>query len=146
MPLVQRFAQVFGIIYLLVGVLGFIPVPPLLMETVPPEFWGPFSGFLLGLFAVNWFHSLAHLLIGVAGLAVYRSFVASKVYTLALGVAYAVLFLLGILTGDGMAPLLGGLLSPLNVPDDVLHLLTALAAFGAYLFSTRRISETERVA
>ncbi len=144
MPLVQRFAQVFGIIYLLVGVLGFIPVPPLLVETAPPEFWGPFSGFLLGLFAVNWLHNLAHLLIGVVGLAVHRSFSASKVYALALGVAYAVLFLLGILTGEGMAPLLGGLLSPLNAPDDVLHLLTALVAFGAY-FSARR-PETARAA
>ncbi len=146
MPLVQRFAQVFGIIYLVVGVLGFIPVPPLLVETVPPEFWGPFSGFLLGLFAVNWFHSLAHLLIGAAGLAVYRSFSASKIYALALGVAYVALFLLGIVTGEGMAPLLGGLLSPLNAPDDVLHLATALVAFGAYLFSARRIPETGRVA
>lgn len=145
MPLVQRFAQVFGIIYLLVGVLGFIPVPPFLVETMPPEFWGPFSGFLLGLFAVNWFHNLAHLLIGVAGLAVYRSFLASKVYALVIGVAYAALFLLGILTGEGMAPLLGGLLSPLNAPDDVLHLLTALVAFGAY-FVSAWTPETRRAA
>ncbi len=145
MPLVQRFAQVFGIIYLLVGVLGFIPVPPLLVETAPPEFWGPFSGFLLGLFAVNWLHNLAHLLIGVAGLAVHRSFSGSKVYALAIGVAYAALFLLGILTGEGMAPLLGGLLSPLNAPDDVLHLATALVAFGAY-FVSARAPETGRAA
>ncbi len=145
MPLVQRFAQVFGIIYLLVGVLGFIPVSPFLVETVPPEFWGPFSGFLLGLFAVNWLHNLAHLLIGVAGLAVYRSFLASKVYALVIGMAYAALFLLGILTGEGMAPLLGGLLSPLNAPDDVLHLLTALVAFGAY-FVSARTPETRRAA
>src|SRR5438270_12363678 len=60
MPLVQRFAQVFGIIYLLVGVLGF--VLPLVLRPMPAA-WGPFSHYLFGLFAVNWLHSLAHLLI-----------------------------------------------------------------------------------
>ena len=57
MPLVQRFAQVLGAVYLLVGIVGF--VPPLLVGSVPGAF-GPFTGFLLGVFAVNWFHSLAH--------------------------------------------------------------------------------------
>ena len=84
MPLVQRFAQVLGAVYLLVGIVGF--VPPLLVGSVPGAL-GPFTGFLLGLFAVNWFHSLAHLAIGAAGLAVHRSFSGSKAYALALGIA-----------------------------------------------------------
>ena len=128
MPLVQRFAQVFGIIYLLVGVLGF--VLPLLTGPMPAA-WGPFSEYLFGLFAVNWFHNLAHLLSGAAGLAVYRSFSGSKAYALALGVVYAVLFLVGILSGGVGLGERGGLL-PLNGWDNVLHLLTALGAFGAY--------------
>ncbi len=70
MPIVQRFAQVFGITYLLVGILGF--VPPLLLGEGLAGVVGPFAGLMLGLFAVNWFHSLAHLLIGAAGLAAYR--------------------------------------------------------------------------
>src|SRR5919202_2413219 len=107
MPLVQRFAQIFGAIYLLVGVIGFIP--PLLLGAVPGA-TGPFAGLLLGLFAVNWFHSLAHLAIGLAGLAVYRSFAGSKSYELVLGMAYALLFVLGLIFGIGF---LGGLL-PLN--------------------------------
>ena len=126
MPLVQRFAQVLGAVYLLVGIVGF--VPPLLVGSVPGAL-GPFTGFLLGLFAVNWFHSLAHLAIGAAGLAVHRSFSGSKAYALALGIAYAALFLLGILSGE--VATLGGLL-PLNGIDDVLHVLTALVAFTAY--------------
>jgi Domain of unknown function (DUF4383) len=68
MPLVQRFAQVFGAIYLLVGIMGFIP--PLLTGKTPDS---SFMGLLLGLFYVNWLHSLTHLLIGVVGLATYRS-------------------------------------------------------------------------
>jgi hypothetical protein len=136
MPLVQRFAQVLGAVYLLVGIVGF--VPPLLVGSVPGAL-GPFTGFLLGLFAVNWFHSLAHLAIGAAGLAVHRSFSGSKAYALALGIAYAVLFLLGILSGEVVT--LGGLL-PLNGLDDVLHVLTALVSFTAYF--TARLPEPEQ--
>lgn len=129
MSLAQRFAQVFGIIYVVVGVAGFIP--PLLVGSLPGVM-GPFAGFLLGLFAVNWFHSVAHLAIGAVGLAVYRSHSASKAYALALAVAYAGLFLLGILSGS--VATLGGLL-PLNGLDDLLHITTALVAFGAYFAS-----------
>jgi hypothetical protein len=136
MPLVQRFAQVLGAVYLLVGIVGF--VPPLLVGSVPGAL-GPFTGFLLGLFAVNWFHSLAHLAIGAAGLAVHRSFSGSKAYALALGIAYGALFLLGILSGEVVT--LGGLL-PLNGVDDVLHVLTALVAFTAYF--TARLPEPEQ--
>ncbi|MDQ4004356.1 MAG: DUF4383 domain-containing protein [Actinomycetota bacterium] len=134
--MVQRFAQVLGAVYLLVGIVGF--VPPLLVGSVPGAL-GPFTGFLLGLFAVNWFHSLAHLAIGAAGLAVHRSFSGSKAYALALGIAYGALFLLGILSGEVVT--LGGLL-PLNGVDDVLHVLTALVAFTAYF--TARLPEPEQ--
>src|SRR5437870_366011 len=40
--LAQRFAQVFGGIYLLVGILGFIP--PLLIFGLPGRVGGPFAG------------------------------------------------------------------------------------------------------
>ena len=137
MPLVQRFAQVFGIIYLLVGVLGFLL--PLVLRPMPAA-WGPFSHYLFGLFAVNWLHSLAHLLIGVVGIAVYRSFSASRAYAFALGVAYGALFLVGIITGGVGVGERGGLL-PLNGWDNVLHLLTALVAFGAFFSAGRSVSE-----
>ena len=129
MSIAQRFAQVFGAVYLLVGIVGFLP--PLLLGTLPPTVVGPLAGLLLGLFAVNWFHSLAHLLIGAAGLAVYRGHAASRAYALALGIAYAGLFVLGLIFGLNF---LGGLM-PLNGADHVLHILTALVAFGAYLAS-----------
>jgi len=54
---------VFGAIYLVVGVAGFIP--PLLAAKQPDS---SFMGLLLGLFFVNALHSATHLLIGVAGL------------------------------------------------------------------------------
>jgi hypothetical protein len=129
MTVAQRFAQVFGAVYVLVGIAGFLP--PLLLGSLPAGVAGPFAGLLLGLFAVNWFHSLAHLLIGAAGLASYRSRAAARSYALALGVAYAGLFVLGLIFGLNF---LGGLM-PLNGADHVLHILTALVAFGAYLAS-----------
>ncbi len=137
MSLVQRFAQVLGAVYLLVGLTGF--VPPLLFGSLPAGVIGPLDGLQLGVFAVNWFHSVTHLLIGAAGLAVYRSFSASRSYALALGVAYMALFLLGVFSRDVAA--LGGLL-PLNGADDVLHLATSLGAFVVYL--TSRLPENER--
>lgn len=127
----QRFAQVFGVIYLVMGVAGFIPVPPLLVGELPSPVIGPFDGYLLGLFAVNWFHSLAHLSIGAIGLAVYRSPVGAMSYALALGVVYLLLFVIGLVANLGA---LGGLL-PLNALDDLLHVLTAAVAFGAYFVS-----------
>jgi hypothetical protein len=130
----QRFAQVFGAVYLLVGITGFIP--PLLLGSLPPEVMGPLAGYQLGLFAVNWFHSLAHLAIGAAGLAVHRNDSASRAYALALGIAYAGLFVLGLIFGLNF---LGGLM-PLNGPDHILHLLTALVAFGAYFASRRDVT------
>jgi hypothetical protein len=138
MSLAQRFAQVFGAIYVLVGILGF--VPPLLTGTLQGVL-GPFAGLLLGLFAVNWVHNVAHLAIGAAGLAVYRNHAASRTYALILGIAYLGLFLLGIFTGS--VATLGGLL-PLNGPDDVLHIATALLAFIAYFASGRETVNVRR--
>jgi hypothetical protein len=130
----QRFALVFGGIYLLVGILGFIP--PLVLRDVPGAIGegGPFTGYLVSFFAVNAFHSLAHLLIGVAGLLTYRSPLGASTYALVIGIAYTLLFLIGVLTVR--VATLGGLL-PLNAWDDRLHLLTAVVAFGAYFVSLR---------
>jgi Domain of unknown function (DUF4383) len=114
--------------------------PPLLIGEVPGAL-EPFAGLLLALFAVNWFHNVAHLAIGAVGLAVYRSYSASKAYALALGIAYAALFVLGVLTAD--VATLGGLL-PLNGLDDLLHVGTSLVAFAAYF--TARMPESERSA
>ncbi len=124
--LAQRFAQVFGAIYLLVGILGFIP--PLLVGVLPTVI-GPFNGLLLGLFPVNWLHNLAHVGIGVAGLATFRNPLTARSYALAIGVLYLLLFLLGLIL-----PNFFGLL-PLGGADIILHLLTALIAFGAYYAS-----------
>ena len=118
MSLAQRFALIFGAIYLAVGILGFIT--PLFFGRVAMG-WGFAGGYLLALFAVNWLHNLAHV---------------------AIGVAYALLFLVG-LFGGPVGPLDG--LLPLNGWDNALHLLTALIAFGAYYTSRGAPATSPRV-
>ena len=88
----------------------------------------------MGLFAVNWLHNLAHLSLGVAGLAVHRSFAASKAYALVLGVLHAGLLLLGFLSGS--VATLGGLF-PLNGFDNALHVLVMLAGLAIYFTAPR---------
>ncbi len=48
---------------------------------------------------MNWFHSLAHLLIGAAGLVVHRNHGASLSCGIALSIAFAGLFVLGSIFG-----------------------------------------------
>ncbi|HLM78536.1 MAG TPA: DUF4383 domain-containing protein [Rubrobacteraceae bacterium] len=131
MTIAQRFAQIFGVVYLLVGILGFIPVAPFLVGVLPNVI-GPFNGLLLGIFPVNWLHNIAHIGIGAAGLASYRSPVGARSYALAVGVLYLVLFLLGLILPNFFR------LLPLGGPDLILHILTALLAFGAYFASPAR--------
>jgi hypothetical protein len=132
MPFVRLLALVLGVVYTLVGILGFIPT---FLRGNLTDVNGPLAGNLLGIFAVNWFHSLAHLLIGLAGLAVYRSYTNSRTYALVIGIAYALLFLLGLLSGR--VGTLGGLL-PLNGADDILHIVTAAVLLFAYFAAGSR--------
>ncbi len=145
MSLAQRFAQIFGLIYLLVGILGFIPVPPILDS--PGTVQGllapfqPFNGFLLGLFAVNWLHNVVHIAIGAAGLASYRSPTGAKSYATGIGVLYLLLFVIGLVlpTVFGLVPLFG-------VGDLGLHLVSGAVALAIGLASptTGRDSATGR--
>lgn len=134
MTLAQRFAQIFGVIYLLVGILGFIPVPPILVN--PGAIQGllapfePFNGFLLGIFAVNWLHNVAHIAIGVAGLASYRSAAGARSYAIGVGVLYLLLFVIGLIF-----PLTFGLLPLFGVGDLGLHLISGAVALAIGLAS-----------
>lgn len=133
MTLAQRFAQIFGLVYLLVGILGFIPVPPILDS--PGAIQGllapfqPFNGLLLGLFAVNWLHNIAHIAIGAAGLAAYRSPAGARSYAIGVGVLYLLLFVIGL-----VLPTVFGLL-PLNGADNVLHIVSGIVALAIGLAS-----------
>jgi hypothetical protein len=121
---VRYFAVVYGIVFLLVGIAGFVPglvAPPQPAADVAVE-----EGFgrLFGLFPVNVLHNVVHLAFGVWGLAAYRTFSAARLYARSVAVIY------GVLTVMGLIPLLNttfGLI-PLYGHDVWLHALLAIVA------------------
>lgn len=108
----KRIAMVFGIVFVAVGLLGFVPA-------LNP------GGKLLGLFAVNPAHNLVHLATGVVAIIVgFASGKASRIFFQVFGVVYAAVAVMGVINGD--QPLLG--LIPNNQADTGLHVVIALVA------------------
>jgi hypothetical protein len=85
---------------------------------------------VLGVLDVNGWHNLVHLLSGLLGLAVARSYTGARRYAIGLGVVYAAVALWGVVLGDGES-ILG--IVPVNNEDNVLHVLIALAGLAAGL-------------
>ena len=124
--LAQTLALVFGIVFVLVGILGFIPG---ITEDAPGSFAGEDSeGSIFGVFQTSVLHNIAHLLFGV-GLLAARKHSTALTYLLASGIAYVALFLLGIL---GVMDWL-----PADDTDDWLHLALAAGLLGAWAVSRR---------
>ncbi len=72
----QKVAAAVGAVFLLVGILGFIP--GITTNYGAMEFAGHQSdAMLLGIFQVSMLHNIVHLLFGVAGLALYFLIVSS---------------------------------------------------------------------
>ena len=122
---IRYFAIAYGIVFLLVGIAGFIPG----LVTQPAEVADPAvggHGHLLGLFPVNPLHNLVHLAFGIWGVVAYRSLSASRLYAQAVAVIYAILAVMGFIpalnTMFGLVPLYGH--------DIWLH--AVLAAVAAY--------------
>jgi hypothetical protein len=114
----QKLAGVFGVIFILVAVLGFIS-PGGLVMTMDPT-----TGMVLGVFPVNLLHNIVHLAFGVWGLVASRAWAGSKQFFTVGGIIYAVLTVLGFLspTGFGLVPLGGA--------DLGLHAVLAIAMLG----------------
>lgn len=119
--MIKRIAVIFGAIFVLVGILGFIP-------GVTPFAADEGHGRLLRLFAVDTLHNLVHIATGVVAIACgMANEVASRTYFKVFGVIYALVALLGFFYGK--APLLG--LMANNLPDAALH--TVIAAVALFL-------------
>jgi hypothetical protein len=118
---VQTAAAVVGAMFLLVGVLGFIPGVTTNYEQM--SFAGHDSGAsLLGLFRVSVLHNLVHLAFGIAGVAMARTVAGSRKFLIGGGAIYALLWIYGmIVPHDGPANFV-----PVNWPDNWLHLGLAI--------------------
>jgi len=115
--LLQKAAQAVGAVFLLVGILGFIPGITANFDEM--KFAGHESGAeLLGIFQVSVLHNIVHLLYGVAGLALARTWNGARNYLIGGGVIYLVLFLYGLLFANDMT---AANFVPLNTADNWLH-------------------------
>ena len=126
-------ATVFGVVYLLVGLIGFF-------WTSGVPFAGPGNGssnLILGIFEVNPLHNVAHLLIGIALLiAGTANASAAKSTNTTIGAVYLLLGIFGFfLAANHDSPL--NFLS-LNTPDHFLHLASAVVLLAVGLGADRR--------
>jgi len=126
---VQNVARLVGIVFLLVGVAGFIPgVTTNLYEGL--EFAGDEgTAELLGLFQVSVLHNIVHGLFGIAGLALAATASGARTYLIGGGAIYLALFLLGIVGGGDWIPV--------NDADNWLHLLLGAGMIGLGVITTR---------
>ena len=124
--LAQKLAFVFGIVFLLVGILGFIPG---ITENAPGDFAGENSeGSLLGVFQTSVLHNLAHLAFGI-GILAARKHATALTYLLVGGIAYLGLFLIGILGAMDWLPA--------DDTDDWLHLALAAGLLAAWFVAKK---------
>lgn len=124
---IQKATIAFGAIYALVGILGFIPG---ITSEVPDSGAVPLEGKLLGIFAVNLIHNLAH--IGVGLVMIWGASRADRVALTnrAMAAVFALLVVASII-----APIVEGV--AINPPDTILHALSALVAGYLGFVATR---------
>ena len=134
---VRSAAGAVGAVFILVGVLGFIP--GITSNYSSLEFAGHESGAkLLGLFQVSILHNVVHLLYGIAGIALARTVSGARLYMVVGGAVYLVLWLYGLVVGHDSA----ANFVPLNNADNWLHLFLAVTMIGLGLALTRRTARS----
>ncbi|MBV9173099.1 MAG: DUF4383 domain-containing protein [Chloroflexi bacterium] len=123
--LAVKLSLALGIVYVAVGILGFVPG-----ITVPSS--APGQGLLLGIFAVNTVHNIAHLVLGAALVWAATTGDSLRLVNRGLAVVFAVL-----VVGSLIAPIVEGV--AINPPDTGLHLASLLVtACIGFLSAGRR--------
>lgn len=118
---VQSVAMLVGVVFVLTGILGFIPGITTNYDEM--SFAGPDSGAkLLGIFQVSVLHNIVHALFGIVGIALARTVSGARTYLIGGGAIYLILFLYGIIVTAGSDVNF----VPVNSADDVLHLLLGI--------------------
>ena len=130
-------AMVVAAVFLLVGILGFIPGATTDYDGM--AFAGHEStAMLLGVFHVSILHNIVHLLFGIAGIALARTWNTARTYLLGAGVLYIILFLYGILVTNSSDVNF----VPINSADDWLHLVLGVALLGSWYISRESAATT----
>jgi Domain of unknown function (DUF4383) len=133
----QKAAMAVGAVFLLVGILGFIPGITTQYETM--DLAGHHSmAMLLGAFQVSVLHNIVHLLFGIAGLALARRADTAKNFLLVGGLIYLVLWIYGqVIDKTSSANFV-----PLNTADDWLHFVLGVGMIALGLALGRRAAST----
>ncbi|MFJ2506537.1 DUF4383 domain-containing protein [Arthrobacter citreus] len=136
----QIAATVFGIIFLAIGVLGFIPGITTNYGALYFAGYGS-EAVLLGLFQVSILHNVVHMLLGFAGLWMARSNSSARTYLIGAGVLYLLLFIYGLIIPLNSA----ANFVPFNWADNWLHLaLAAVMIILGFVLGSERSRETSR--
>ena len=114
----RLYCTLIGAVLVIAGVLGFFYEAS--FDTDPVQ-----ADSVLGILAVNGWHNLVHLGIGLVLLAAAGS--AARTAALGVGLLYLVLSIWGFIESDNV--LIG--LVPINDEDDVLHLILGLTGLAA---------------
>ncbi len=130
--LLRTAAACVGAVFLLVGILGFVPGVTTNYDDL--SFAGHHSeAELLGIFQVSVLHNLVHVGFGVAGLALARQARSAAAYLIGGGVVYLVLWLYGLVVGHDSA----ANFVPVNNADNWLHLGLGVGMVGLGLLGKR---------
>ena len=130
---VQALAALVGTVFLVVGVLGFIPGITTNYDEL--AFAGDGSeAKLLGVFQVSVLHNIVHVLFGLAGLGLARTWEGARNFLIGGGVAYLLLWILGLI---GAADWI-----PANDADDWLHFVLGFGMIGLGFATSRDRGET----
>ncbi len=86
---------------------------------------------MFGVFDVNGWHNVLHILTGVLGLLAFSAGAhAARTYAMAVGIVYLAVAAAGFMVGSGDSILS---IVPVNTEDNILHLLLGVAGVGAAL-------------
>ncbi|TFI51265.1 DUF4383 domain-containing protein [Mastigocladus laminosus UU774] len=139
-------ALAIGVLFLILGLAGFIPafvsLPGTTASYVPPavahDAYSAGFGYIFGLFPTNFLHNIVRCAVGLLGIASYTSASSARLFNATFAVAYIIIAIMGLLpfgkTMFGLMPLFGN-----NV---WLNALSAIAAGYYGLIIPNKIAGT----
>jgi hypothetical protein len=136
---VQWAALVVGIVFLVVGILGFIPGITTNFDTLTFAGHGG-DARLLGIFEVSVLHNIVHLAFGILGVAMASRVASARLFLVGGGIIYLLLWLYGlVINQESTANFL-----PLNTADNWLHFLLGAGMIALGLIFGRAATATPR--